>query len=132
MSAINGDFLSTPFTDNGENQHGGHIGKYCATRQVLRYGAGPAITSNRPDGGLSRKFCELWGVSSVEKGMNLPKCLPVLSMFLLGVTTAFSQTDGPGAIIEQKPCVYGTYEQQSRFTKRFYSKEDYAYAQSSP
>lgn len=64
--------------------------------------------------------------------MNLPKCLPVLSMFLLGVTTAFGQTDGPGAIIEQKPCVYGAYEQQSRFAKRFYSKEDYAYAQSSP
>jgi dipeptidyl aminopeptidase/acylaminoacyl peptidase len=64
--------------------------------------------------------------------MSLPKCLLVPTMFLLDVTAALGQTGGPGAIVEQKPCVFGPYEQQSRFTKRFYSKEDYDAAQSSP
>jgi dipeptidyl aminopeptidase/acylaminoacyl peptidase len=50
------------------------------------------------------------------------------------LTTAFGQQTGvaEGAIIDQKPCVLGPYEQQSGFTKRFYSKEDYDYAKSSP
>jgi len=52
--------------------------------------------------------------------------------FVLGATAALGQTGASGAIIAQKPCVFGPYEQQSRFTRTFYSKEDYAYAQSSP
>jgi dipeptidyl aminopeptidase/acylaminoacyl peptidase len=50
------------------------------------------------------------------------------------LTATFGQQTGAadGAIIDQKPCVFRPYEQQSRFTKRFYSKEDYEYAKSSP
>src|SRR5436189_1903599 len=50
------------------------------------------------------------------------------------LTTAFGQQTGTaeGAIIDQKPCVFGSYEQQSGFTTRFYSKEDFDYAKSSP
>ncbi len=50
------------------------------------------------------------------------------------ITAAFGQQTGPvdGAIIDQKPCVFGQYEQQSGFTKRFYSKDDYDYAKDNP
>ena len=55
-------------------------------------------------------------------------------MAVSALTAAFGQQTGAaeGAIIDQKPCVLGPYEQQSGFTKRFYSKEDYDYAKSSP
>ena len=55
-------------------------------------------------------------------------------MVISAVTAAFGQQIGPaaGAMIDQKPCVFSPYEQQSRFTKRFYSKEDYESAGSSP
>src|SRR5262245_7927537 len=46
------------------------------------------------------------------------------------LTIAFGQQTG--AIIDQTPCVFGPYEQQSGFTRRYYSKEDYDYAKSSP
>src|SRR4051812_7408883 len=50
------------------------------------------------------------------------------------LTTAFGQQPGAaeGAIINQKPCLFGQYEQQSAFTRRFYSREDYEYAKASP
>jgi dipeptidyl aminopeptidase/acylaminoacyl peptidase len=55
-------------------------------------------------------------------------------MVISGLTAALGQQTSPpaGAIIDQKPCEFGAYEQQSRFTKRFYSKADYDYAKSSP
>lgn len=37
-----------------------------------------------------------------------------------------------GTILDKKPCEWGTYRQQSGFTKRFYSREDYDYAKSNP
>lgn len=53
-------------------------------------------------------------------------------MFLAGGTAAVGQTSvSDGTIIDQKACVFGPYEQQSRFTKKFYSKEDYDAASSS-
>jgi dipeptidyl aminopeptidase/acylaminoacyl peptidase len=50
------------------------------------------------------------------------------------LATAFGQQTGAaeGAILDQKPCLLGPYEQQAGFTKRFYSKADYDYAKSSP
>lgn len=55
---------------------------------------------------------------------------------LLGLTAVFGQQAnaavGNGAILSQKPCVFGSYERQSAFTKRFYSKQDYDYARSDP
>lgn len=66
--------------------------------------------------------------------MHRSKCW-VISLFAASVlTAAFGQQTGApdGAIIEQRPCVFGPYEQQSGFTKRFYSQEDYDYAKSSP
>jgi len=54
-------------------------------------------------------------------------------MFLAGGTAVVGQTSvSDGTIIDQKACVFGPYEQQSRFTKKFYSKEDYESAGSSP
>lgn len=66
--------------------------------------------------------------------MNLLRCWVVPLLAVSALTAAFGQQTGApdGAIIEQKPCVFGSYEQQSGFTKRFYSKEDYDYAKSSP
>src|SRR5262245_25072052 len=66
--------------------------------------------------------------------MSRLKCWVVALLAVSAPTAAFGQqTGGPdGAIIEQRPCVFGSYEQQSEFTKRFYSKEDYDYAKSSP
>jgi dipeptidyl aminopeptidase/acylaminoacyl peptidase len=66
--------------------------------------------------------------------MNRSKCSVASLLAASTLTAVFGQQTGPseGAIIDQKPCVFGPYEQQSRFTKRFYSKEDYDYAKSSP
>jgi dipeptidyl aminopeptidase/acylaminoacyl peptidase len=53
-------------------------------------------------------------------------------MVISGLTATSGQTfAAPGSIIDQKACVFVPYEQQSRFTKRFYSKEDYDAARSS-
>jgi dipeptidyl aminopeptidase/acylaminoacyl peptidase len=46
------------------------------------------------------------------------------------LSTAFGQQTE--AIIDQKPCILGPYEEQPGFTRRFYSKEDYDHAKSSP
>lgn len=52
----------------------------------------------------------------------------------LAVPIAHSQqaTESPGAIIHEEPCAFGPYEEQSKFTKRFYSKDDYEYARFGP
>ena len=57
-----------------------------------------------------------------------------LLLVLSTLPVAFGQQTGrvDGAILDQKPCVFGPYEQQSGFTKKFYSKDDYDYARSSP
>ena len=66
--------------------------------------------------------------------MNHSKCWVASLLAVSALTAAFSQQTGVtnGAIIDQKPCVFGPYEQQSEFTRRYYSKEDYDYAKSSP
>src|SRR4051812_2989132 len=66
--------------------------------------------------------------------MNHSKCWVAALLAVSGLTVAFGQQTGvaDGAIIDQKPCVFGPYEQQSGFTKRFYSREDYDHANSSP
>src|SRR6266496_5848263 len=66
--------------------------------------------------------------------MNHSKCWVASLLAVSALTAAFSQQTGAtnGAIIDQKPCVFGPYEQQSEFTRRYYSKEDYDYAKSSP
>jgi dipeptidyl aminopeptidase/acylaminoacyl peptidase len=65
--------------------------------------------------------------------MNRSTCW-VAPLLAVSLATAFGQQTGAteGAIIDQKPCVFGPYEQQGAFTRRFYSKEDYDYARSSP
>jgi dipeptidyl aminopeptidase/acylaminoacyl peptidase len=66
--------------------------------------------------------------------MNRSNCWVASLLAVSALTPAFGQQTGAaeGAIVTQKPCVFGPYEQQSGFTKRFYSKEDYDYAKSSP
>ncbi len=58
----------------------------------------------------------------------------LVSMIILGVTAASGQQTSPrnGSIIEEKACLFGPYEQQSKFTRRFYSKDDYDSARSNP
>lgn len=65
--------------------------------------------------------------------MNASTCCIGSLLAVSALTTVFGQQTGAveGAIMDQKPCVFGPYEQQSRFTKRFYAKEDYEYAKSS-
>lgn len=41
-------------------------------------------------------------------------------------------SESPGAIVHQEPCTFGPYEEQSNFTKRFYSRDEYEYARSGP
>jgi dipeptidyl aminopeptidase/acylaminoacyl peptidase len=52
------------------------------------------------------------------------------------LTAASAQTGNHaianGAILSQKPCAFGSYEQQSAFTKKYYSKQDYDSAASNP
>jgi acetyl esterase/lipase len=50
-----------------------------------------------------------------------------------GLPVVFGQASAaaPGVIVDQKACVFGQYEQQSGFTKKYYSKEDYDAARSS-
>ena len=59
--------------------------------------------------------------------MNASSSAVVCLLTILAVRSARSQQVGAteGAIIDQKPCAFGPYEQQSGFTKRFYSKEEY-------
>jgi dipeptidyl aminopeptidase/acylaminoacyl peptidase len=65
--------------------------------------------------------------------MNRSNCWVASLLAVSALTTAFGQQTGAaeGAIMGQKPCVFGPYEEQSGFTRRFYSKEDYDYAKSS-
>jgi poly(3-hydroxybutyrate) depolymerase len=37
-----------------------------------------------------------------------------------------------GAILSQKPCVFGPYDQEPRFTKRFYTRAEYDHASANP
>src|SRR4051812_45641932 len=39
--------------------------------------------------------------------------------------TRTSLIEKDGAILDQKPCDFGSYDKQSRFTRRFYSKQDF-------
>ena len=66
--------------------------------------------------------------------MNRSKYWVASLLAVSALTHAFGQqtSAAEGAIIDQKPCVFGPYEQQSGFTRRYYSKEDYDYAKSSP
>ena len=59
---------------------------------------------------------------------------PLVSIALIpGMVVASGQRSSPsnGAIVDQQLCDFGVYEQQSRFTKKYYSKEDFDYAKSS-
>jgi len=66
--------------------------------------------------------------------MNFPKCCVVSLLALSMAAPVFCQQGGliDGTIVDEKPCVLGPYEQQSGFTKRFYSKEDFEHAKVSP
>lgn len=55
----------------------------------------------------------------------------LLAIFLAPVSAQRSDSP-PGTIFDEKKCAFGPYEQQSAFTKKFYSKEDYEYAKVSP
>jgi dipeptidyl aminopeptidase/acylaminoacyl peptidase len=46
--------------------------------------------------------------------------------------TATSPGEENGAILGQRPCDFGSYDQQSQFTKRFYSKQDFDGAKRDP
>jgi dipeptidyl aminopeptidase/acylaminoacyl peptidase len=65
--------------------------------------------------------------------MNRSECWIASLLAVSALTIAFGQQTGAadGAIIDQKPCVFGPYDQQSGFTRKYYSKEDYDYAKSS-
>src|SRR5436309_15545404 len=58
--------------------------------------------------------------------MNHSKCWVASLLAVSALTAAFSQQTSAtnGAIIDQKPCVFGPYDQQSEFTRRYYSKEE--------
>jgi dipeptidyl aminopeptidase/acylaminoacyl peptidase len=61
--------------------------------------------------------------------------LPAFLLFAASVMAPAQQgTPGKtdGAILSQKPCVFGPYDQEPRFTKRFYTREDYDYARANP
>jgi dipeptidyl aminopeptidase/acylaminoacyl peptidase len=66
--------------------------------------------------------------------MNHPRCWATSIVAVFALTGAFDQQTGAdeGAIVDQKPCVFGAYEQQGGFTRNFYSKADYDAASSSP
>jgi dipeptidyl aminopeptidase/acylaminoacyl peptidase len=55
-------------------------------------------------------------------------------MSCLGVSSAQTANHAiaNGAILSQKPCAFGSYEQQPSFTKKYYSKQDYDSASSNP
>jgi dipeptidyl aminopeptidase/acylaminoacyl peptidase len=63
---------------------------------------------------------------------SLRRVAPLL--VLSALAHAFGQQTGPadGTILYRKPCVFGPYEQQSGFTRKFYSKQDYEHAKVSP
>jgi dipeptidyl aminopeptidase/acylaminoacyl peptidase len=59
------------------------------------------------------------------------------SMFVLAALTVargqqVNLDNVDGVILAQKPCVLSPYEEQSSFTKRFYSREEYEFARSTP
>jgi dipeptidyl aminopeptidase/acylaminoacyl peptidase len=58
--------------------------------------------------------------------------LLVLSGLAAAVGQRADAAPANGEILSQEPCLFGPYEQQSAFTKRFYSKHDYDYAKSDP
>jgi dipeptidyl aminopeptidase/acylaminoacyl peptidase len=68
--------------------------------------------------------------------MNCSLRLTALFLVISGLVAASAQTTNyaiaNGAIISQKPCTFGSYEQQSSFTKKYYSKQDYDSASSNP
>jgi dipeptidyl aminopeptidase/acylaminoacyl peptidase len=57
--------------------------------------------------------------------------VPLLAIFPLTSALGQQTGTGQGVILDEKPCVFGSYDQQSGFTKRFYSKEEYDSAASS-
>ena len=75
------------------------------------------------------------GCSSYLSDMN--RSLRLMACFVIsGLAAASAQTMhhdiANGAILSQKPCAFGPYEEQSAFTKRYYSKKDYDSARSNP
>jgi dipeptidyl aminopeptidase/acylaminoacyl peptidase len=66
--------------------------------------------------------------------MNCSLRLIAFLFVLSGLVTASAQTAkdaiANGAIVSQKPCTFGSYEQQSAFTKKYYSKQEYDSASS--
>ena len=58
----------------------------------------------------------------------------VASLLLLMQQNAYGQRadQGDGQIIREEPCAFGSYEDQSNFTKQFYSRTDYEAARTDP
>jgi hypothetical protein len=52
------------------------------------------------------------------------------SMVALGQQVKLGNVDG--VLLAERPCTLGPYEEQSSFTKRFYSREEYESARSTP
>jgi dipeptidyl aminopeptidase/acylaminoacyl peptidase len=46
--------------------------------------------------------------------------------------TEASLVEGDGTVLDQRPCDFGSYDQQSRFAKQFYSKQDFDQAKHDP
>lgn len=87
--------------------------------------------SDKPD--LLKAGGTLTALRSYGQSMNLARgfCIPM--MLGLTITAAVCQRISvpDGAITDQRPCVFGPYEEQSKFTKKFYSRQDYDLAKSS-
>jgi dipeptidyl aminopeptidase/acylaminoacyl peptidase len=66
--------------------------------------------------------------------MNRLLCLTAYVFVMSALAAASAQTTdyaiANGAILSQKPCTFGPYEQQSAFTRKYYSKRDYDSARS--
>jgi dipeptidyl aminopeptidase/acylaminoacyl peptidase len=68
--------------------------------------------------------------------MNCSLRLIAYFSVISGLAAACAQTTNypiaNGAILSQRPCAFGSYEQQPAFTKKYYSKQDYDFATSNP
>ena len=56
-----------------------------------------------------------------------------LVLLLSALSVAFARPQNvDGTILSRKPCEFGSYDQQSNFTRKFYSRQDYESAKSNP
>lgn len=61
----------------------------------------------------------------MSRSLRLITCAFVISGLAVASAQTANHAIANGAILSQKPCVFGSYEQQSTFTRKYYSKQDY-------